>query len=238
MKKQTTRKFSMTYEAVITKSQSVQPQYTADLPAFAAFDPSFTPELGQELVAKTTLAIEDTSENTHSAAIQRKTDELSRLRSEAGTKYQKLMYFVHSAFGSNSKAVDSTFGRSLYAKAVKSEKQMITLLTLACNAARLDPFKAGLEAKGMPQDLVPSMEQLAADLQAADNEQEMLKKQQLLVTARRVELYNSIWDILLKINAASKVLYANDPVRIAIYQLYDPSSPKIPEADETSTTGE
>lgn len=238
MKKQTTRKFSMTYEAVITKSQSVQPQYTTDLPAFAAFDPSFTPELGQELATKTTLALEDTSENTHSAAIQRKTDELSRLRNEAGEKYQNLMYFVHSAFGSNNKAIDSTFGRSMYAKAVQSEKQMITLLTLACKAAQLDSFKAGLEAKGIPRSLLPSMEQLAIDLQAADNEQEMLKKQQLLVTARRIELYNSIWDILLKINTASKILCANDPARLAIYQLYDPNSPKITETDETGTTGE
>ena len=219
-KKETTRKFALSYDEVITKSQSIQPQYLADIAEFSAFDPSFTSEQGNELATKTNLALEDSSEASHSAAIQRKTEELDLLRTEAAAKYQRLLYFVHSAFGNN-KAIDNTFGRSHYAKAVRAEKEMITLLTQACKAALLDQFKTGLAEKGMPDDLITSMQELATQLTTTDNEQEMLKKQQLLVTAERIKLYNSIWDILQKINAASKILYANDPERLAIYQLYD-----------------
>lgn len=219
-KKGTTRKFGISLNEVITKSQSIQPQYMADLNSFVSFDPTFSSELGEELLGQTRDALNDSSGSSHTAAINLKTEEISALLDASGKAYQKFMYFVHAAFGT-SKAVENTFGRPQYLKARKSEKYMVPLLKQAVKAASFDQFKPGLETRGMPVDLVQEMEQLASRLAAADDDQEMLKKQQLLVTNTRIELYNSIWEKLVKINIAAKIIFANDAARLTIYQLYD-----------------
>lgn len=61
------------------------------------------------------------------------------------------------------------------------------------------------------------------------------KKKQLLVTSERINLFNSIWDTLSQISTAAKIIFADDPARMAIYQLYEgesiaPAAPASPEA--------
>lgn len=226
-RKESARKFGISFNEVITKSQSIQPQYIEDIQSFTSFDPKFDAQFGETLLQETREALDDFSGSSHMASINRLTERISRLLDESGKSYQKLMYFVHSAFGT-SKAIENTFGRKQYEKARKSEKHMIPLLKQAVKAASLDQFKVSLESRGMNMELLEEMEQYAAQLVAADEEQEMLKKQQLLVTNARIELYNSIWEKLTKINTAAKIVFANDPVRLSIYQLYS-STPKTEE---------
>lgn len=233
-KKRITRRFSKTYDEVTTKAQAVQPQFTNDQPVFVSFDPVFTPEFGTELKTETDQALADNSEEKHQAEIENQTNQLKVLRLQAANAYKRLLYFVHTAFGEG-KSVDSTFGRPRYSKARRSEKEMISLLNQAVTAARSEQFNEGLTAKGMTAELLTELEDIANQLLATDNEQEMLKKQQLLVTDDRIGLYNSIWDKLVKINSAAKILFPDDPARLAIYQLYEtPEETKaeIPGSDE------
>ena len=232
-KNETTRKFGVSFNEVITKSQSIQPQYLADVDLFSAFDSTFTSSFGDELGRQTSEAFNDFSGSSHMAAINRKTEEISVLLESSGKEYQKLLYFVHDAFGT-SKAVENTFGRPQYPKARKSEKYMVPLLRQAVKAASLDEFKPGLDARGLPSRLIATLEELAGQLAAADSEQEMLKKQQLIVTNARVGLYNSIWEKLVKISNAAKIIFVDDEARLTIYQLYDskPSVPATPETEE------
>lgn len=55
------------------------------------------------------------------------------------------------------------------------------------------------------------------------------------VTDERIKLYNSIWDKLVKINTAAKILFPDDPARLAIYQLYETSAE---EAENETPAGE
>ncbi|GET27021.1 hypothetical protein [Prolixibacter sp. NT017] len=222
-KKRIRRHFSKTYDEVTTKAQAVQPQFSNDQPAFVSFDPVFTPEFGTELKNETDQALADDSEEKQQSEIELRTNKLKVLRLQAANAYKRLLYFVHSAFG-ETKAVDSAFGRPRYSKARRSEKEMIPMLNQAVTAARSGQFNAGLTAKGMSEDLLTELEDLANQLIETDNEQEMLKKQQLIVTDERIKLYNSIWDKLVKINSAAKILFPDDPARLAIYQLYETST--------------
>jgi hypothetical protein len=88
---------------------------------------------------------------------------------------------------------------------------------------------------GMPESLPSELAGLSIELAAADGLQEMLKKKQLLVTSERINLFNSIWETLSQISTAAKIIFADDPARLAIYQLYDGEStstdaPASPEA--------
>ena len=232
-KKETTKLFSMSYDEVNTKAQSVQPQYMSDVNEFNAFDPELTPELGAELETETQTALSDFSGESHKAEIERLTEAIAQQLEQGAKAYQRLIYYVEKAFG-DSKAIGSTFGHPQYAKAVQSEKEMIPMLKQACAAANLDQFRPGLEEKGMPATLVPEIETLANKLATTDSQQELLKKQQLLVTSARITLYNSIWTKLSKISTVSKIIFANDPARLAIYQLYD-SAPQTDTSDDSDT---
>ncbi len=223
MDKTPIRRFSLTFDEVITKAQSVQPQFEADLGQFSGFDPWFTVAVNDGLLANITAGITDSSESTHTAQIERTTETISQLLSTAGRSYQKLMYYVENSLG-NTKAINDTFGRSRYDKARQSEKEMVSLLTQVGKAIVANSYTAKLVAAGMPVSLPDELEELATDLAKADGQQEMLKKQQLLVTSERIELFNAIWDTLSKISSASKVLYSEDLARLAIYQLYDSST--------------
>ncbi|HBL74493.1 MAG: hypothetical protein A2W90_20430 [Bacteroidetes bacterium GWF2_42_66] len=237
-KKEPPRKFGISFNDVIAKSQSIQPLYMQDLNSFTSFDPSFTSVLGEELLTETREALEDFSGSSHMAEINRATEKITGLLDDSAKVYQKLIYFVHSSFGST-KAIDNTFGRYQYLKARKSEKLMVPLLKQAAKAASLEQFKSGLEAQGMPPRLIQEIEHLAELLAEADDQQEMLKKQQLLVTSQRIDLYNSIWDKLVKINTAAKIIFIDDAARMAIYKLYDgkPSETEITETGEETTEG-
>ena len=234
MEKVPTRRFSLTYDEVITKAQSMQPQFAVDLPKFATFNPWFTDSVNVQLLTNMTAGLVDFSESSHTAEIERQTEAIGQMLVTSGQKYLKLMYYVDQKF-SGSKAVSDTFGHSRYLKARQSEKEMISLLNQACTAVELPEFKAALLAAGMPESLPHELKGLSAELSSADGIQEMLKKKQLLVTSERINLFNSIWDTLSQISTAAKIIFADDPARMAIYQLYEgesiaPAAPASPEA--------
>lgn len=224
-------RFNLTYDEVIAKAQSMQPQFAADLPQFTAFNPWFTDAVNANLQSEMAGGLSDFSESSHTAAIGLKTEYIAQLLAASCKKYQKLMYYVDEGLGDR-KAVSDTFGRPRYVKARQSEKEMVSLLNQAQRACNLDDFNSRLLEAGMPASLPEELGSLAGDLAVADGEQEMLKKQQLLVTSDRIALFNSIWDKLSRISSAAKILYAEDPARMAIYQLYNSSGPN-PDKTET-----
>jgi hypothetical protein len=223
MEKMVTRRFSLTYDEVVTKAQSMQPQFAADLIQFTAFNPWFTEAVNTELQSETASALVDFSQSSHTAEIETQTELIAGLLAQSARMYQKLLYYVKDALG-NTKAVMDTFGRARYTKARQSEKEMVSLINQAVTAVNLGNYSLLLEAKGMPPTLAAELEGLAGDLATADGIQEMLKKKQLLVTSQRIELFNSIWDKLSRISSAAKIIFAEDVARLAIYQLYDGSS--------------
>src|SRR5665648_32914 len=223
MEKTTTRRFSLSFDEVITKAQSMQPQFETDIDRFIVFNPWFTPIVNSKLQADLSAGLIDFSVSSHTAEIQRQTEAIGQMLGIAGRKYQTLLYYVENGLG-NSKAMTDTFGRSRYEKARQSEKEMVSLLNQACSAVGYDGYKTKLLASGMPYDLPEELAVLADDLAVADGRQEMLKKKQLLVTSERIDLFNSIWDTLSRISAAAKIIFEDDPARLAIYQLYDTKS--------------
>lgn len=230
MDKTPARRFAGSFDDVITKAQSVQPQFALDLPSFTAFNPWFTEAVNTQLIAETFEGLSDFSASGHTAEIETQTGIIEQLLTDSGKKYQMLLYYVENGLG-NTKAIMDTFGRSRYEKARRSEKEMISLLNQAAVAADQADCKPLLTTSGMPMTLITDLLANAGSLAFADGKQEMLKKQQLLVTSQRIELFNSIWDKLSRISSASKIIYAEDPARMAIYQLYD-SSGSAPEEPE------
>lgn len=134
--------------------------------------------------------------------------------------YEKLKYYVDMAFKDETVSHE-TFGYSSFEKARSSAKKMIPLLNQALETIAQGDNEARLVSSYMPPDLPHEMAQITHDLTAKYGELKIMKKQQLVDTRERIELFNTLWDILSKICDDAKVIYARSPDHLAIYELYD-----------------
>ena len=208
------------YDEVITKAQSIQPYFAADLKKFNAYDRWYTSIVNMELMSGIQRALKDFSENGWTATIKRTTNLLDINFLDAIHCYEELNYYVFMEFG-DATVNNETFGYSRFAKSRNSVKKMIDLLNHALTAISYDDNEDRLLSAYMPLDLPLEMANIVADLKAGYEELKILKKKHLIFTRERIELFNSIWDTLFKICEDATIIFANNPHRLAIYDLYD-----------------
>lgn len=208
------------YDEVITKAQSIQPHFAADLSQFSDYDRWFTSAINTQLVSGIHRGVKDFSESSWMTKIKRTTNLLDINLVHAVHCYEELNYYVFIGFG-DANVNNETFGYSGLAYARNSVKKMIDLLNYALAAISFEDNEDRLLSAYMPLDLPMEMAHIAAELTTIYGELKILKKQHLLVTRERIDLYNSIWDILSKICEDANIIFANDPNRLVIYDLFD-----------------
>lgn len=208
------------YDEVIAKAQSIQPYFAADLRKFTDYDRWYTSAINRQLLSGIQKGIKDFSESSWMAKIKRTTNLLDINLVHSIHCYEELNYYVFVGFG-DAKVNNETFGYSGLGIARNSVKKMIALLNHALKAIRFDDHETRLLSAYMPLDLPLEMANIAAELAATYGQLKILKKQHLLVTRERIELYNSIWDILSKICEDANIIFASNPNRLAIYDLFD-----------------
>jgi len=95
------------------------------------------------------------------------------------------------------------------------------LLNKAYAAISQDNHLPRLMAAGIPEGMALELANISAELAAGRSELRLLKKQHLLATRERIDLFNSIWDTLSGICEDAKFIFADNPDRLEIYDLYD-----------------
>jgi len=210
----------LTYDEVLTKAQKIQPHFAADLTQFASFDPWFTPAVNTQLLSGIYSGQKDFSENNLMDEIRRLTNLLDLKLADARHCYEKLTYYVNKGL-ENIASDCEPFGFADFQKARCSVKRMIPLLNQALVAISNEGNELRLLDAGMPHGLANEMTDIAGELTATHEELKILKKQHLIVTRERIDLFNSMWDTLSKICEDAKIIFANDPTRLAIYELFD-----------------
>ena len=210
----------LTYDEVITKAQTIQPHFAADLTQFSINDPWFTIAINTELLSDIYIGQKDLSESSLTSEINRLTNSLDAKLADARHCYEKLNYYVDKAFGENT-IQKETFGYSDFERARCSAKKMIPLLNQALTAFSVEGNEPRLLEVGMPESLPLELATIVAELAALHDELKILKKQHLLITREQIDLFNSLWDTLSKICTHAKIIFEKDPQRLAIYELYN-----------------
>ena len=210
----------LTYDEVISKVQAIQPYFAADLPLFTAYDPWFTSAVNTEIVSSIYVGLRDFSASNLTAEIKRITELIDTIFTASISCYEELNYYVDLGFKEATEPY-ITFGNEDFEKARHSVKKMIALLDKAHTVILHEGNQARLLVVGMPVGLPLDVANIAAELAAMHKELKIIKKQHLLVTRERIDLYNSIWDTLSKICEDAKIIFANDPDRLIIYDLFD-----------------
>ncbi|HAH23956.1 MAG TPA: hypothetical protein DCL77_09405 [Prolixibacteraceae bacterium] len=212
--------YYLTYDEIITKAQMIQPNFAADLAQFAAYDSWFTAKVNAQLLQGIHRGMNDFSDASLDQAMQQTKNMIDLQLAEARHSYEKLNYYVDIAF-KDATMTNETFGYSDFTIARSWAKKMISLLAQVLAAISQEDNKARLLSAYMPPELPLELSTIASALAADYGELKKLKRQQVMITRERIELLNSLWDILSKICDDAKIIFANDPARLAIYELYD-----------------
>jgi hypothetical protein len=213
------RKFPFSDAELLEHAPTVVSFLPDDINDFSTFDSTF----GQSTI--------DNLQGAITAAEGTKTDDVIIDEQAAFTKtvdqkmdacksaYKTVSYFVQKVY-KNNKAIRNQFGLNDYKKVRNNHAKMIVFMRSL--AETTNKYLAELIAGGMNENVATSLPTLKQELFDANNNQEMFKKQRGKFTQERVEKMNLLYDELLPISNAARIIYANNPAQLAKYVL--PSS--------------
>ncbi|RYU79895.1 hypothetical protein [Hymenobacter persicinus] len=190
--------------------------YLADLPAFTAFNPTFSAAFGAQWGAALDAAEAATPGRILRGSLKEDTQTVDALMDQARTQLQALFYYVEQAFPRNPGRLDQ-FGKKQYGPARQQHDKMRALLPGAIQAAERD--LAELTKHGFSAAKLAALTQLAQDLAAADTDQEMRKGTNLEGADDYVRLQNAVYRFGQQVSKAAKVALTAEPVKQQLYRL-------------------
>lgn len=213
-----TRNYTMDDVEMFERAQVFHANFVIDLADFTAAFPA----LDATFAAAFETTIDDAdaipSNNEVMNEIEIITEQIDDKMAECRVAMQKLFAYAKITFKSDAKV--KSFGKSLYLKARNNQLRMIELLELGHRIASETANQAALIAAGYSAAEIAELETLMNELDALNLSQETLKLTRLNKTETRVIAYNAVWEYMVQINQASKVVYATSPAKLTEYLLY------------------
>ena len=219
-----TKKFSKTYDEALTQAYLFHSEFVIDKALFTAFSPSFDDTFATEFLALITAtdAIPTNQEDLNNQVILSTAVEQQMVVARA--IYQELLVYVGIAFP-NSETALLAFGNNMYDKARLLPQKMMNLLQLAHRNADSTIYKTALIAAGFLQTDIDSLQTIEAELNTRFNAHKDYMQHTYSRTEERAIAFNKVWDEMVKINAASKIVFKDSPAKIEFYLLYPETSP-------------
>jgi hypothetical protein len=218
------KKFSKTYDEALTQAYLFHSEFVLDLALFTAFSPSFDADFASDFLDLIEAAdtIPTNQEDLNNQVILSTAVEEQMV--VARSIYQELLVYIGLAVP-NSETALLAFGNNMYEKARYSPQKLVNLLQLAHRNANSTVYKAALIAAGFLQTDIDSLETIATELNTRYNVQQDYLQHTYSRTEERTIAFNAVWDVMVKINAASKIVFKDSPAKIEFYLLYQASTP-------------
>jgi hypothetical protein len=127
---------------------------------------------------------------------------------------------------------------------IKAKRDEATMIEVIPEITKLiDKYAVQLKAKGLPDDHKQKGEAILAELDAANTEQEKLKKLGPDYTQQRIAAYVKIYDRVNEINKAGREAYADSPADLKAFRSPWPAAEKksdkeAKKKDETKSSDE
>jgi hypothetical protein len=227
------RNYKITDSEMLQKDRVFLGLFTQDKQQFINLDADFS----DPFAANWETAVNNADNAEKDLSVQ---DELTQLtdvvqqKMEAGrTHFQKMKYFIEKAFPDN-RVVWNSFGYDDYDSARKSEIRFLPFLKNLHTQAVKNSAK--LIAVNYKHDDIDKIQTIWQELLDADQEQETYKKDRLVITQERIQILNTAWEYVLKVNKASKNIYADNFAKLKQYLLPGEAAPEESEDNSSNTT--
>lgn len=214
------RNYNTSDEYMVERSETILGQFETDFADFEALDPNLNAAFAADWGAAIENAVAQTAGETVDDQMQQLTAVVGEKMELCRKKYIEVKYFFTRAFPNN-KPVMKEMGEDDYERARLSQMRMIFFMENLHVAA--ERHKIQLMAKGYTQAKIDEIEALRTGLQAANKVQNVFKKGRPVLTLGRETVYNNCYAFTAQVAAAAEVVYADNPVKKALY-VFEPAS--------------
>jgi len=218
------RKYRKPDSLMLQQAQVMQQFFLEDSDTFSAFDPLFTPDYGTRWLSAITVADNLLTDVAVVDRIQVLSQDLYELLLDSRDGFQSFIYFVKKVWPDNA-AMYELFGLDKYNLSRRTVMRMYELLQIAHSAAEDPLYKPQLIAAGCTQASITALLDLSVSLSDKNIEQEKLKRLRRVRTVERINAMNAVWEFMVQVSEAAKIVFAANQARIDLYMLY----PEAPE---------
>lgn len=218
------KKFSKTYDQALTQAYLFHSEFVIDNALFTAFSPIFATLFADDFLnlIEAADAISTNEEDLNNQVIL--STQVEDQMEVARAIYQKLLVYIGIGWP-NSETTLLAFGSNLYEKARKTPPKMMNLLQMAFKNASSTTYKTALIAAGFVQLEIDSLGTIEAELNTRYNAQQDYIQHSFKRTEERTVAFNSVWDEMVKISNASKLIFKDSPAKVEFYLLYSDTTP-------------
>ncbi len=110
-------------------------------------------------------------------------------------------------------------GKKTYNVARRTPSGMMILLKTSYNTANDEPYKSDLIAGGFSQSNIDGLLATSNTLNEKLLNHHEYMNNSFSMTAERIDLHNRVWMEMMKINKASKFVYADSPAMVEYFTL-------------------
>lgn len=209
------RSYSISDPRMVQFSSAYVLLYTDHQTDLAAFDPDFNAVFlaGWNTAIAASIAVPtEESRNDLQAGL---TDKVLDVMRRSRLKYHEVAYFVRKAFPTDT-AVQGLFGLNDYDRAATDQAVMRLFLERMWDTAE-NHHKAVLLTVGYTQARIDAIAALRDELGQHDSQQDHFSLTSPEDTDARITIHNTTWSFAQKVNAAAKVVYAEN---IVLYNLF------------------
>lgn len=210
------RKFNIDDAKLFEHASTVVSFLSEDINDFAIFDSTFGQSTIDTLQLALTSAVATKPDSVIKSEQAELTDAVKEKMKACKGGYKTVAYFVRKVFKDNM-AVEKEFGLGEYKKIRGNQGRMIMFIRSLADTAR--NYQAELITGGMSKNVVDSLPALHQELFDAKNSRDIFRKQRGKLTRERVKKLNLLYDKLLPISNAARIIYAQNPAQQNKYTL-------------------
>lgn len=209
------RPYRMADPQAIELSDTLVKLYEIHLPEFTALDPDFDALFGTQWQAASDALLHHPSYEVTADELAILTDVVNKAMAQGSSAIGTLRFFVQQAFGASGIYRSFRFDRNKVVRQ-RAPEYAIYLRKMHRTAT---VHLAALQAKGLTAAHLQDLLDAADAIQAAELDQEAFKDEIIHLTYQRNLLRTTLWAFAQKVNAAADVVFANEPVKRALFNL-------------------
>ena len=213
------KKFNKSYDDVLVQAYVFHTNFVANKADFIAFSSIFADPYGADFLD----LIQDADEMPTFEDDQNEQAMFTLLVEETMEKarnlFKKLTFTIDIGWPKN-ELVQRAFRVQLYESSRQVPQRMINLLQNAYLKATSVAYNADLIANGFSAADITMIDTLSNELTTRTNDQQNYLDDTFLRTENRTEAFNKVWDEMVKISNASKMIFKDSPARIEVFLLY------------------
>lgn len=207
--------FNFSQDVLIAYTGTIIGYLENDLSAFTSFDLDLNEGKRDRMAELIEWFLSEGGDVNVVASLAELTETMNEEFANCRDFYHQLRYWVIKAFPNN-KAIQRKFGIGRFRKLMANQSKMVLFMSALVNYVA--EHREALEAAGAPADLLNQASVRSEALRIANEIQEVKKGTRMVVTSKRVDQLNELFQHAKDFNKAAEFVFLDQPAKRETYR--------------------